>query len=487
MMIVGLYTSRIVINALGITDYGVYNIIGGVVGLFGFINSSMTRSTQRFLNFELGKKENSFINKVFSNSIIIHASIAIIIMILAETVGLWFVMYKLVIPPEQMPAALVVYHCTILSTMIMIIGVPCTSLIIAFERMNIFAYFSTVDVSLKLLVALLISTISTAKLEVYAYLLLSVQVVSFLLYLLYCKMKFPEVKFIFKFNQQLLKRMFSFTSWTLIGELAYIGFTQGINILLNIFFGPIINATRAISMQVQNAIKQFAGGFQTAMNPQIVKSYSNGDNEYLNKLVFEGSKISFFLVFIFSVPFLLETNFIIKLWLKMLPEYCGSFIRLILIISIIEAMITPLIIAASATGNIRNYQIVLGGTLLTIVPISYIFLQLGFNPTSVMYVHLCITLITVVFRLYYAKKLNNIDISKYFKNVLLKSFIVEVLPFLIIYILHCSISDIFCSWTRLGMTIIYMIILTAIFIRWGLNVSERNFVLSKLNSYKKIL
>lgn len=485
MMIVGLYTSRIVINALGINDYGIYNIVGGIVGLFGFINSSMTRSTQRFLNFELGKKDSKSINSVFSNSIIIHFVIALVIFILAETIGLWFVINKLVIPPGQLSAALIVYQCTILSTMLMIIGVPYNSLIIAYEQMNIFAYFSMVDVFLKLCVAYFISSIAADRLGIYALLLLIIQIISFLIYFIYCKRKFSDIKLIIKFNPILFKQMFSFTSWTVIGELAYIGFTQGINILLNLFFGPIINATRAISVQVQNAVKQFAGGFQTAMNPQIVKSYSNGDKEYLNRLVFEGSRISFFLVFIFSVPFLLETNLILTLWIKMVPEYCCSFVRLILVISIVDAMITPLIIAASATGVIRNYQIVLGGLLLTIVPISYLFLKLGLLPTVVMYVHLGITIITLFVRLYYAKKLNGLNIKRYFYNVIIKS-IVSVTPaFLVIWYFHYYFLEHLNVFSRLMMTIIYMIILTIIFIKWGLNLAERNYILSKLYSLKK--
>lgn len=485
MMIVGLYTSRIVINALGINDYGIYNIVGGIVGLFGFINSSMTRSTQRFLNFELGKKDSKSINSVFSNSIIIHFVIALVIFILAETIGLWFVINKLVIPPEQLSAALIVYQCTILSTMLMIIGVPYNSLIIAYEQMNIFAYFSMVDVFLKLCAAYFISSIAADRLGIYALFLLIIQIISFLIYFIYCKRKFSDIKLILKFNPILFKQMFSFTSWTVIGELAYIGFTQGINILLNLFFGPIINASRAISVQVQNAVKQFAGGFQTAMNPQIVKSYSNGDKEYLNRLVFEGSRISFFLVFIFSVPFLLETNLILTLWIKMVPEYCCSFVRLILVISIVDAMITPLIIAASATGVIRNYQIVLGGLLLTIVPISYLFLKLGLLPTAVMYVHLGITIITLFVRLYYAKKLNGLNIKRYFYNVIIKS-IVSVTPaFLVIWYFHYYFLEHLNVFSRLMMTIIYMIILTIIFIKWGLNLAERNYILSKLYSLKK--
>ncbi len=436
IMIVGLYTSRIVINALGLSDYGIYNIVGGVVGLFGFINSSMTRSTQRFLNFELGKNKDESIIDVFSNSLIIHSVIAFVIFVLAETIGLWFVINKLVIPQEQLTAALIVYQCAIISTILMIVGVPYNSLIIAYEQMHVFAYFSMIDVFLKLGAAYCISSMSKDRLGLYALLLLLIQLTSFILFYVYCRRKYTNLKLVLKFNPSLFKKMFSFTSWTLVGELAYIGFTQGINIILNIFFGPIINASRAISVQVQNAVKQFAGGFQTAMNPQIVKSYSNGSTEYLNKLVFEGSRFSFFLVFILSVPFFLETDLILTLWIKVVPEYCCSFVRLILIISIIDAMITPLIIAASATGKIRNYQIVLGGLLLLIVPISYIFLKLGFEPTIVLYVHLSITIITLFVRLYFAKRLNGLNIRLYFSNVIVKS-IMSVLPiFLIICIFH---------------------------------------------------
>lgn len=484
MMVVGLYTSRVVINALGLSDYGIYNIVGGVVGLFGFINSSMTRSTQRFLNFELGKNDLESINNVFSNSIIIHSVIALVIFILAETFGLWFVINKLVIPPEKLTAALIVYQCTVLSTILMIVGVPYNSLIIAYEQMNIFAYFSMIDVFLKLCAAFFICFFTEDKLGVYAVLLLLIQIISFLIYFIYCKTKYTNLKISLKFNRNLFRRMFSFTSWTIIGELAYIGFTQGINIILNIFFGPIINASRAISVQIQNAVKQFAGGFQTAMNPQIVKTYSNGDKEYLNKLIFEGSRISFFLVFIFSVPFFLETNLILKFWIKVVPEYCCEFVRLILIISIIDTMITPLIIAASATGKIRNYQITLGGLLLMIVPVSYIFLRLGFKPTSVLYVHLCITIVSLFVRLYYAKQLNDLNIKEYICNVIVKSIFSVGPVFLIIWFSHHFLFEQINSFSRLMITILYMIILTLIFIRWGLNDFERNYVLSKLQFIK---
>ena len=482
IMIVGLYTSRIVINALGLSDYGIYNIVGGVVGLFGFINSSMTRSTQRFLNFELGKNKDESIIDVFSNSLIIHSVIAFVIFVLAETIGLWFVINKLVIPQEQLTAALIVYQCAIISTILMIVGVPYNSLIIAYEQMHVFAYFSMIDVFLKLGAAYCISSMSKDRLGLYALLLLLIQLTSFILFYVYCRRKYTNLKLVLKFNPSLFKKMFSFTSWTLVGELAYIGFTQGINIILNIFFGPIINASRAISVQVQNAVKQFAGGFQTAMNPQIVKSYSNGSTEYLNKLVFEGSRFSFFLVFILSVPFFLETDLILTLWIKVVPEYCCSFVRLILIISIIDAMITPLIIAASATGKIRNYQIVLGGLLLLIVPISYIFLKLGFEPTIVLYVHLSITLFV---RLYFAKRLNGLNIRLYFSNVIVKS-IMSVLPiFLIICIFHYYFVEQINGIARLGITLVYMIVLTIAFLLWGLNNSERNYLITKLQNIKR--
>ena len=484
MMVVGLYTSRVVINSLGLRDYGIYNIVGGVVGLFGFINSSMTRSTQRFLNFELGKNSENSINKIFSNSIFIHAIIALIILILAETFGLWLLNTKLVIPANQMMAAQIVYQCTIISTLLMIIGVPYNSIIIAYEKMNIFAYLSMIDVTLKLIAAISLSFLSTNRLSIYALMLLSIQTISFTIYYLYCKHKFPEIKLILEFNIQIFKKMFSFTSWTVIGELAYIGLTQGINILLNIFFGPIINASRAISAQVQNAVKQFAGGFQTAMNPQIVKSYASGDNQYFSKLVFEGSRISFFLVFILSVPFFLETELILKLWIKTVPEYCASFVRLILCISILDALITPLIIAASASGNIRNYQIVLGSLLLMVVPVSYVCLKLGFNPTAVLYVYLIITIINLFIRLYYAKKLNSIDFYKYLKNVIVKSFVAVGPIFLIIWATHYLLFDRLSDVLRLAITMGYMIILTLAFAMWGLNKTERDLILSKLSYYR---
>ncbi len=485
MMVVGLYTSRVVINSLGLSDYGIYNIVGGVVGLFGFINSSMTRSTQRFLNFEIGKPSEESINKIFSNSIFIHAIIALLILILSETFGLWLLNTKLVIPASQMAAAQIVYQCAVVSTVLMIIGVPYNAVVVAYEKMNIFAYLSMLDVLLKLGAAVSLSFLAANRLSIYAAMLLAIQVISFLIYYRYCRYKFPNIKLIFKFNLDIFKKMFSFTSWTMIGELAYIGLTQGVNILLNIFFGPIINASRAVSVQVQNAVKQFAGGFQTAMNPQIVKSYASGDRQYFTRIVFEGSRISFFLVFILSVPFFLETELILKLWIKLVPEYCSAFVRLILSISILDALITPLIIAASASGNIRNYQLVLGSMLLTVVPISYVCLKLGCNPTTVYWVYLIITIINVFIRLYFAKKLNGIDFYKFFKNVILKSFLAVGPLFLLFWASHYLFLDKVSDLPRLAITLGYMVVLTLAFGYWGLNKTERDLILSKISSFRK--
>ena len=301
-MAVSLYTSRVVLNILGVEDFGIYNVVGGIVAMFGFINGSMTSATQRYLTFELGQNNRTQLTKVFSTSLSIHAIISFLIIVLAETVGLWFLWNKMQIPADRMNAAFWVFQCSVAASVIMIMSVPYNAAIIAHERMSAFAYISIIEVSLKLLIVCFLRYFHTDKLILYAALIVIVQLVIRLCYSWYCNRHFKETKYRWIWDKTLFCEMTGFAGWNLFGNLAAITFTQGLNLLLNMFFGPVVNAARGIAVQAQTAIGQFSSNFQTALNPQITKSYATGDMEYMHGLIFRSAKFSFFLLLLLSLP-----------------------------------------------------------------------------------------------------------------------------------------------------------------------------------------
>ena len=322
-MVVALYTSRVVLNTLGVEDFGIYNVVGGIVSMLSFFNSSMGTSTQRFLNYEMGRNNNEGLRNVFINAVNAHYLIGIVTVIGLETVGLWFVYNKLNIPVEQFGAAVWVYHCSVLSLFVSIISTPYNAAIIANEQMGVYAYYSIIEVVLKLLIVYLLVVIPYNKLIVYGLLSLGVSLLMRILYNVYCIRNFTECKYQWKWNVQLMKKMFFFSGWMLFGCISDMLSKQGVNVLINIFFGPVFNAARAIAVQVQAAINNFVINFMTAVRPQIIKSYSAGEYLHMYRLVFSSSKLSFYLLFVLTTPVLIYTDFILQWWLKQVPEYCA--------------------------------------------------------------------------------------------------------------------------------------------------------------------
>lgn len=425
-MVVGLFTSRVILASLGVVDYGINNVVGGVVAMFGFLNAAMTTSTQRYLTYELGRGDTERLGLTFMTSMYIHILIAVAVVVLAETVGLWFLKNKIVIPDGREVAAMYCYQFAILSTVISILSYPFNAAIVSHERMSAFAYISILDVILKLAIAYILYTVNSDKLIVYSILLFSVQILLTLIYVIYCRKHFEETHFRRLWDTKLLKEMGSFAGWNMWGNIAWILFTQGINILLNIFFGPVVNAARGVAVQVQGTIMQFSGNFQTAINPQITKTYSQNDLTNMHRLIFRSSKFTFFLLLCLSLPVILEADVILSVWLKEVPEYTAIFLRLMLCIAIIDAVANPLMVSAAATGKVKVYQLVVGGILLAIVPISYIVLKLGGNPYSVFIVHLCICIIAFIVRLYIVKPLIKITIPDYIANVIARCALVAI-------------------------------------------------------------
>lgn len=482
-MAVSLYTSRAVLNILGIDDFGIYNVVGGVIMMFTFLNNAMTASTQRFLTFEIGK--NASIHKVFSSSILIHRSIALIIFILSETIGLWFVNSQLNISVDRMTAANWVYQCSIFICIINIISLPYNATIIAYEKMKAFAYISIIETCLKLIVVLLLPLFSFDKLIIYSLLLLSIFIIIRIIYTRYCHCEFPITKEKLYMDKKIFKEMASFASWSMLGNIALITYTQGVNILLNIFFGPAINAARGIAIQVQNTINSFCLNFQTALNPQITKSFAAYELPYMHSLIIRSSKFSFYLLLILSLPVLIETNIILTWWLKEVPRYTVNFVRLMLLISMVEVMSNPLIISAQATGKIQLYQITIGSVLICILPLSYIALKFGFSPNSVFIIHLSVVCIAQGVRLCIIRPMIQLSLKYYFQEVILKIGTIFILSLVIPYSLHNLLPTIWWSF----ILVCFACVCSTLFLiyRIGLTKQEQLFFQQKIQLLKNKL
>lgn len=398
-MAVGLFTSRVILDSLGVDDYGIYNLVGGFVTMFNVFRAGLISSTQRFITYDLGKGNISELRSTFSTSLIIFLFISCVIILIAEGFAPWFIQNKLVIPECRMAAAMWLFQFSLFTLILNLISSPYNALIIAHEKMGVFAYISIFEVMAKLVVAYAIYISPFDKLMVYGLLLCIVQLIIRFMYSIYCNRHFEESKVEWRINWIKIKKIYAFTGWELFGSVAVIGYTQGLNILLGMFFTPVVNAARGIAVQVQSVIIGFVSNFQTALNPQITKSYASGDMLYMHKLIFYSSKLSFFLLFILSLPVILEAGQLLSIWLVDVPEYTVVFFRLIVLTTMIDAISNPIIISVEATGNIRKYQVVVGSLLLLILPLSYVALKLGAAPYSVFIVHVFMSGVAFIARL----------------------------------------------------------------------------------------
>ena len=478
MMAVSLYTSRVVLQALGVTDFGIYNAVGGIVAMFGIISNSLSSSISRFITFELGTGNTERLKTIFSTSIIIQLSIAIIIILLAETLGIWFLNTQMTIPSDRMTAANWVFQFSILTFAINLVSVPYNALIIAHERMSAFAYISILEAFCKLGIAFLIMASPIDKLTYYAALMMISAIIIRFAYSIYCKRHFSESKFHFIFDKNITKEMYGFAGWNFIGSSAGILRDQGGNILLNLFFNPAINAARGLSTQISNVVILFAQNFMTALNPQITKTYASGDKEYLMHLLLTGSRFSFYLLSILSIPIIIETPYILSLWLHTIPDYTSSFTRLMLIFALNESISYPLFTAMLATGKIRNYQIIIGSIILLNIPISYLCLKFGGTPECVFIISILLSIISSLARLFLLNKMIGLPIFTYIRQVYLKCFTVLLIsiipPLSLSYFLNESFLNfvIICTISLISsMLLIYFI---------GCKASEQTFIRSKI-------
>lgn len=400
LMLVSLYTSRIVLDALGVIDYGLYNVVGGIVVALGFLTGTLNTASSRFITVALGEGVIENMRKTFSNVLFVSILLALAILAFGETVGLWFLYEKMKIPEERFEAAFWVYQISIVTVMVNIISSAYNACIIAYEKMKAFAYITLIDAFGKLLIAYLLLNIANHdRLIIYAISLLVIQLIDRLIYGIYCNRHFEETKGRLILDKLMLKKMFGFISWASYGSFVSICFTQGLNILLNIFFGPAVNAARAVSVQVQHAVTLFTTNFQTAINPQLMKNVAAKDYHAAQSLLLTSSKFSFFLLCILGIPIIIITPFILNLWLKEVPEHTVSFVRLMLIVSIWSSIANPLRIVNHAEGNIRKFQLYEGTFLLFILPIAYCCLSIKQIPELVFIVHLIIELCANIIRI----------------------------------------------------------------------------------------
>lgn len=479
MMFVTLFTSRVVLDKLGVTDYGIYNVVGGVVAMLGFLNSSMSNAVQRYLSFEIGKNNKAGVNRIFNVSLLAHAGIAVFVFVVMEIVGVWYLNTHMNIPAERMDAANWVLQCSIFTTLFTIVQVPYNAIIISKEQMGIYAYISILEVVLKLLVVYMLAIGNFDKLKQYSVLIMVVTIGIVMIYRFYCTRKYKEVKFKFIKDWNLLKQIVGFASWNMLGELAWVFTGQGVNIILNSFFGPVVNAARGLAEQVNGAVNRFVANFQTAVNPQLIKNYASDQLGEMKTLLFRSTRFSYYLLLALSLPIILKMDFILHLWLKEVPDYTTGFCQLVLVSSLVSTLSNLLAQVARAYGKIRNYQIIVSIFLFLNFPLSYIVLKLGCSPLSTMCVNIGINVMLLFVRLRLTNRMIQMTYGSFIRNVLFPIIIVTavalVIPLGVYFILDNSIISFIIvalvSFLSVGVSTYAL----------GMNANERLYILAAIS------
>lgn len=482
-MIVSLFTSRVVLQTLGVEDFGIYNVVGGVVVLFSFLNAAMSSATQRFLNFELGRRDFAQVGRVFSMSMSVHFAIAGAVLLLAETLGLWFLNAQLNIPAERMAAANWVYQFSVASTLLGIMLVPYNATIIAYERMTFYAWASIATTFLRLGIVYLLVIGNADKLALYAALVFAVGVLMQIVHVVYCRRAFPRTAIYRPFrDKKLFRELVSFSGWSLFGGFASMCNTQGLNMLMNIFHGVAVNAAMGIANQVNAAVYQFVSNFQTAFNPQIIKLYSAGDHDAFIRLIFRTSKFSYYMMFFLAFPLMLNADFVLSVWLGDVPEYAADFARWTLAFAMVEAVTGPIWISIQATGEIRTYQLLISAFMMTTFPVSIFLLLCGYSPTCVLMTRTGISAMTTIWRAFYLRKKVGLPSWKYLWGVLGNVLIVSALSSLIPFSVWISIPEENSILRFISSTIFSGFSIATTIWLLGFDKHERNAIFSTIKS-----
>lgn len=445
VLVVNLYTSRVILRTLGMMDYGVYNVVAGFVSMFSFLNTSMANGIQRYFNYKIGIKEEGGVGKVYVTALTIQALLALIIFIILETFGIWYLNNVIDVPPDRVLSAKFLFQFSLISLLIMLMQIPFASAIMAYEKMDYYAVVGIVDVLLKLGIVFLLPVLGHDRLIVYGLLLVVVSLVDFGLYFFYAKFKFSELKFKRSFYGDLFKSMLGFSGWNILGTFAFMMKGQGLNMLLNAFFGPIVNAARGIAAQIMNALQGFSANIVVAFRPQLTQSYATRDYNRVRVIFYSESKISYIFLLALVTPVVLEIEFILNMWLgaDMVPDYTIPFTILVLANMLISAFHSPMTQIVHASGQMKVFQIVVSCIICSIIPVSLLFLKLGYGPSSVFVVSLIITAINLVASLMVVHTILPFRYRDYIRKVLLPcgllTLLVPILPLIVFWLLPSSI------------------------------------------------
>lgn len=479
-MLVSLYTSRVVLNTLGVVDYGINNVVGGTVTFLTFLVFSMNTATQRFLSVAMGKNDQEEVKHVFSISVTIHFVILLLVLLIGEVVGLWLLYNKLVIPAERMDAAFWLFQFTMVSTCTTIMSIPYNAEVIAHEKMGVYAWLSILDVVLKLIVVYLLVLSPADKLITFGFLTMCTFILNRTLYTIYCKRNFKECKYSIHFPRKLLKEMVVFASWDLFGVFAWACATQGATILLNMFFGPTVNAARGIAGTVLGAVKGFSGNFTTALNPAITKAYASKDYGYMTKLMFSGSKLVFILLFTIMLPLFIKCHYVLELWLKMVPEYSVVFIKILLVQTLVVTMWTPVFISGIATGKLKSFGLITSILNILQVLVCYVVLKMGGSPVATIISIAIWEILAYSVQFVTLSKLIDFSFCSYAKSVLSKAALVLLLAASLSIWFSSNLDDSFFNLVLVCLVSCSLSVVLSFIIL--LNKEEKQFVLSKLRS-----
>ena len=485
LMVISLYTSRVVLKILGVEDFGVYNVVAGVVAMFGFFNHAMTMATQRFLNVEMGKNDPDTLNRTFKMAVNIHAIVAIIVLLLSETIGIYLVNRVLNIPDDRMIAANIVFQFSAISACVVILQVPYNSLIYAREKMDFYAYISLGEAALKLLLILMLSLISWDKLILYGFLTLCIPIIFFLVYVFYSNKHFEESKYNLIWDNSIFKKMVGFIGWNILGQIAQAATIQGVNMVVNVFHGVLINAAMAVTNQVNGAITSFVNNFQTSFRPQIMKSYAANEIEEMNRLVIKSSKMSFYLLYIISIPLMFNIDIILDLWLDKVPEYSSIFCKLLIWYTYIEAIGLPLVMSIMATGQNRNYQIAISLVISLNLLLTWVFLKWGLNVATIFYIKIFVSAFGLIVRMFFANKQTQMKVKTFIHGSIMPIVYVLIITQPFYYLLRVFYNN-GGSWYWLLLTVLLEVLVLISIYYVGMTRNERVFVTKGIQKFLKI-
>lgn len=477
-MVISLYTSRVILQILGVTDLGIYNVVGGITSIFSWLSGSLTNSTQRFLNFEIGSNNDKHLNNVFNQSFWIYVILTVLSLIVLEIVGSWMIHHELVIPEGRIDGAIWTLHATSFTLGVTLIGTVYDSVLIARENMKIYAYIGLIDVILKLGIVYLLLLFPYDKLKVYAVLLSSVFVTSKLVTILYCHHKYSECRLKLYWSRPLVKEMGSFAGWNLVGTVVFILNNQGLDILLNMFFGPVVNAAKAITNQIRNVILNFSGNFLTAVRPQIVKNYASGKIEEFLSLTFKSSKYLFYISWILGLAIMIRCADLLKLWLKTVPDYTSPFTIWVIIFILVNVLCDPINTAFQAIGKQKRYIIVGSLVYFMAFPLSYFAIKLEYSPVICFVILAIIRFIYLLAIIKVLKRFITFDFKEYMEDVLLPILKVIIINLIIIIPINSILPHNW--WSTISLIILSLLINTIIIISLGLNIKERTLIFKKL-------